>query len=706
VSGRGRLPRCAVILGAIAATALGAESVTSEHRGTVNVEDPYLWLEDIHGSRPMEWVKAQNARATAVLQADPDYQRDYEALLKVMDAADRIPYGDLDHQYVFNFWQDAQHPKGIWRRVGIADYRQAAPVWETLLDVDKLSAEEHENWVWKGAECAPALRRCLISLSRGGGDAVVVREFDPLARAFVADGFQLAEAKSAITYLDDNTVLFGTDFGAGSMTTSGYPRIVKQWTRGEPMASARTIYEGKVSDVGATGVVFRQPAGTIALVERDVGFFSAEFYALSPAGATRQLPVPLGADLKGAQGGELLFTLREDWTPPGGPRVAKGALIAYRLSGAGAGNPVTVLVTPDASGAIDEVAAGRDAVYASIYHDVTGSIHVFRPRAGHGRSESVLALPAGGSTHIVSTNSWGPEAYFRFESFTTPTTLYADTGSGPPEAIKSLPARFDASNLLTEQFFALSRDGTRIPYFVTRPKSPAGPAPTVLYGYGGFEVSETPSYSAAFGLLWLTRGGVFVVANIRGGGEYGPAWHQAALLQNRQRAYDDFQAVAEDLVRRGITTAKQLGIMGGSNGGLLVSANMVERPELFGAVVCQVPLIDMIRYTQIGAGASWEAEYGDPAKATDRAWILKYSPYQNVRKDRQYPPVLFVTATSDDRVTPVHARKMAALMEAQGHDVLFYENTDGGHAAAADHKQAAEMWALSFVYLKQRLFKR
>jgi prolyl oligopeptidase len=702
------MPLCAVILVSTAATVLGAESVTNEHRGT-DGGDPYLWLEDIHGARPMEWVKAQNARATAILQSDPDYQKDYDALLKVMDATDRIPYGDLDHQYVFNFWQDAQHPKGIWRRAGIADYRQAAPAWETLLDVDKLSAEEHENWVWKGAECAPSLGRCLISLSRGGGDAVVVREFDPVARVFVADGFRLAEAKSAITYLDENTVLFATDFGPGSMTTSGYPRIVKQWKRGEPMASARTIYEGKASDVGATGIVFRQPAGTIALVERDVSFFSAEFHVLSPDGATRQLPLPLGADLKGAQGGELIFTLRDDWVPPGGSRVAKGSLIAYRLPEAGKAppaNPVTVLATPDEHSAIDEVAAGRDAVYVSIYHDVTGSIHVFRPRAGDGWSEAVVALPAGGSTHIVSTNAWGPEAYFRFESFTTPTALYADAGSGPPEAIKSLPARFDASNLLTEQFFAVSRDGTRIPYFVTRPKSLAGPAPTVLYGYGGFEVSETPSYSATFGLLWLTRGGVFVVANIRGGGEYGPAWHQAALLQNRQRAYEDFQAVAQDIVRRGLTTARQLGIMGGSNGGLLVSANMVERPELFGAVVCQVPLTDMIRYTQIGAGASWEAEYGDPAKAPDRAWILKYSPYQNVRKDRQYPPVLFVTATSDDRVTPVHARKMAALMEAQGHDVLFYENTDGGHAAAADHKQAAEMWALSFVYLKQKLFTR
>jgi prolyl oligopeptidase len=685
--------------------AAGAENVRIKHPAAGDAVDPYLWLEDVHGAKPMEWVRAQNQKSMAVLEADPDYQKDYDAILKVMDATDRIPYGTLEHQYVFNFWQDAQHPKGVWRRTGTADYARAAPQWETLLDLDKLAADEHENWTWKGADCSPALKRCLVSLSRGGGDAVVVREFDPAARGFVADGFALKEAKLSITWLDEDAVLFGTDFGPGSMTTSGYPRVVKLWKRGEPMEKARTLYEGKDTDVAASGVVFHGPAARIALVQRDVSFFSSEFYLLAPDGTTQQVPVPLGADLKGAQGKHLIFTLRDDWTPPGGARIPKGSLLAWRVgtAGAPAGEAVAVLFTPDAHSSIDEVATGRDAVYASIYHDVTGSIRVFR-EGGTGKwSDTEVTLPAGGSTHIVATNAWGPEAQFRFESYIAPTTLYADAGDGRALAIKSLPARFDASGLSTQQFFATSKDGTRIPYFVTRAGSLTGPAPTVLYGYGGFEISLTPSYSANFGMLWLTRGGVYVVANIRGGGEYGPGWHQAALLQNRQKAYDDFQAVAQDIVRRGITTPKQLGIMGGSNGGLLVSANMVERPELFGAVVCQVPLIDMIRYTQIGAGASWAAEYGDPAKPADRAWILKYSPYQNVRSKTRYPPVFFVTATSDDRVTPVHARKMAARMEEQGHDVLFYENTDGGHAAAADHKQAAQLWALSFVYLKQKL---
>jgi prolyl oligopeptidase len=685
--------------------AAGADNLNTNHPAAADATDPYLWLEDIHGAKSMEWVQAQNARSKSVLEADPDYQKDYDSILKVMDATDRIPYGSLEHQYVFNFWQDAPHPKGVWRRTGIAEYARPAPEWEMLLDLDKLSADEHENWTWKGADCSPALKRCLVSLSRGGGDADVVREFDLAAKAFVADGFQLKEAKSAITWLDEDTVLFGTDFGPGSMTTSGYPRVVKLWKRGEPLDKARTLYEGKDSDVAASGTVFHGPMARIAVIQRDVSFFTSEYYLLAPDGSTHQIPVPLGADLKGAQGKNLIFTLRDDWTPPGGVPVPKGSLIAWRLeaSGSRAGDTVAVLFTPDAHSSIDEVSAGRDAVYASIYHDVTGSIHVFR-EGGNGKwSDTEVKLPVGGSTHIVAANDWGPEAQFRFESYLAPTTLYADAGDDKAVAIKSLPARFDASGLATQQFFATSKDGTQIPYFVTRATNLSGPAPTVLYGYGGFEISLTPSYSPNFGMLWLSRGGVFVVANIRGGGEYGPAWHQAALLQSRQKAYDDFQAVAQDIITRGITTAKQLGIMGGSNGGLLVSANMVERPELFGAVVCQVPLIDMIRYTQIGAGASWEAEYGDPAKPADRAWIMKYSPYQNVRAATHYPPVFFVTATSDDRVTPVHARKMAALMEAQGHDVLFHENTDGGHAAAADHKQAAQMWALSFVYLKQKL---
>ena len=671
--------------------------------------DPYLWLEDVHGTKPLAWVAEQDERTRAVLKADPRYQSDHDAVLKVLDAADRIPYGGFDHDYVFNFWQDATHPKGIWRRTAIADYARAAPDWETLLDLDKLAADEHENWVWMGADCAPSLKHCLLSLSRGGGDAVVVREFDLASKTFLTHGFVLPEAKSTATYLDDDRVLFATDFGKGTLTDSGYPRIVKAWDRGLGFEQARQLFEGAATDVAAQPVVFRGAQGPTALIVRAIDFFHTEYRYINRGGEVIKLPLPSGADVKGALGRNLILTLREDWHVDD-TGYGKGSLLSYTLepgTDRGAPDEVEVIAGPGQRSTIDEVAVGADAVYASVYDDVIGSIHVYRfnpnEQGYKAWSDRKLDLPPAGSTHIVSTNDWGPQAFFRFENFTTPTTLYADSGDGKPAPIKSLPARFDSSGLTTEQFFASSTDGVKIPYFVTRQKAATGPVPTVLYGYGGFEISQTPFYSANFGMLWLSHGGAFVVANIRGGGEYGPAWHQAALGANRQKAFDDFASIAADLVKRGITTPKQLGIMGGSNGGLLVSTVMTQHPDLLGAVVCQVPLIDMLRYTHIGAGASWIAEYGDPADTKARDWIAKYSPYQNVRAGAHYPPVLFVTATSDDRVTPVHARKMAAKMEAQGHDVLFYENTDGGHAAAADHKQAAEMWALSFVFLKQKL---
>lgn len=672
---------------------IGAFAVTPSDNA-----DPYAWLEDVHGAKPLAWAAEQNKKSLGLLKADPRYQKNYDSILEVLDAPDRIPSGSLRHGFVYNFWQDAKNPKGLWRRTSIADYANPAPKWDILLDVDALAKSEKENWVFEGAECAPKETRCLIRLSRGGGDAVVVREYDLKAKKLATDGFSLKEAKSDASYIDDNTVLFASDFGKGSLTNSGYARIVKLWTRGMPVASAKTIYEGKVEDVLVAPATFHTQEGDFALAIRAVSFFENEYYAVDAAkGTTKKLPLPLSADVKGMINGAWVATLRKDFASADGDQIAKGSLVLFRNDGS-----TQVLYTPEARASIESVAVGRDAIYAAITENVIGSVHAFR----HGPSGWVdrgVILPRGGAVDIVSVNDFGPEAMFSFQSYLTPPTVFFTNGEEQPHPIKSLPARFDASGLTTEQFEATSKDGTKIPYFVTRPKTLNGPAPTVLYGYGGFEVSLTPGYSANFGRQWLTRGGIYVVANIRGGGEFGPAWHEAAVKKNRQRAYDDFAAVAQDLIKRGLTTPKQLGVMGGSNGGLLVSTVMVQHPELFGAVVCQVPLIDMIAYMHIGAGASWEGEYGDPAKPDERAYILTYSPYQNVKKGVKYPPVFFVTATSDDRVTPVHARKMAARMEEQGHEVLFYENTDGGHSAAADHKQAAEMWGLSFVYLAEKL---
>ena len=655
--------------------------------------DPYAWLEDVHGAKPLAWVAEQNKKSLGALKADPRYQKNYDNILQVLDASDRIPYGSLDHGFVYNFWQDAKNPKGLWRRTSAGDYQAKAPHWELLLDVDALAKAEKENWVFAGSECSPGQTRCLIRLSRGGGDAVVIREYDLKARKLATDGFALPEAKSDATYLNDNVVLFST--AKDGATTSGYARIVKQWSRGETLASAKAIYAGEKSDVGVSAAVFHTREQDYAVIVRNVTFFETDYFAVEK-GAAKKLTLPRSADLKGMIDGALIATLRDDYNVDGG-NFHKGALVAFRE-----GTRPQTIFQPGPRQSVESVAAGRDKLYAAITDNVVGAVHVFTTN-GKGWSDKVLALPGKGSADIVSVNDFGPEAMFRFENYLTPSTLYFDKGGDAPQAIKSLPARFDASGLVTEQFQATSKDGTKIPYFVTRPKNLSGPAPTVLYGYGGFEISMTPSYSANFGRLWLSHGGIYVVANIRGGGEFGPAWHEAALKLNRQRAYDDFAAVATDIEKRGLTTPKQSGIMGGSNGGLLVSTVMTQIPDKLGAVVCQVPLIDMIAYTHIGAGASWVGEYGDPADAKMRDYILTYSPYQNVKKGVKYPPVFFVTATSDDRVTPVHARKMAARMEEQGHDVLFYENTDGGHAAAADHKQAAEMWALSFLYLAQKL---
>jgi prolyl oligopeptidase len=698
--------RLRIWAGLIVGVAMGLGLGTAMY-GAEGSDDPYLWLEDIRGAKALDWVKDQNAVSLKLLKNDPDYQKDYDAILAILDADDRIPIGQLHGDAVFNFWQDPAHVRGIWRRTDVASYETPSPQWETLLDVDRLVADEGKSWVFKAANCSPDLSRCLISLSPDGGDTVVLREFDPAAKRFIDDGFTLGEAKAEAAYIDANTILFSTDFGPGTLTQSGYPRIVKLWRRGEKLADATIVFEGKAQDVIASPAVFHSATGSTAIVSRAVSYFDTEYFALTQDGETVALPLPLSADVKAEFGGNLIATLRKDWTPEGQATIRQGALIAFPLKEFVATRKlprVSVLYMPGPRAAIDQVTAGRDAVYAAIFENVTGSVHAFRMNPAAGTwSNTRLDLPSGGSPHLASANDFGPEAYFSFQGFLTPTTLFAAKGLGAPAQIKSSPARFDAAPYTTVQYEATSRDGTKIPYFVVRAKNAAGPTPMLLYGYGGFEISQTPFYWSSAGRLWLGKGGAYAVANIRGGGEFGPAWHEAALKTNRQKAYDDFIAIAEDLVKRGLTTSQQLGIMGGSNGGLLVGAVAVERPDLFGAVVCQVPLLDMIRFPKLGAGASWVGEYGDPENAAERAAILKYSPYQNVKAGVKYPPIFFVTATSDDRVTPVHARKMAAKMEAQGHDVLFYENTEGGHAAAANHAEQAEMNALGYVYLAQKL---
>jgi len=666
--------------------------------------DPRLWLEDVAGEKPLAWVREHNAVAERELNGAA-HEALRARLQTILDAKERIPYASKHGDYLYNFWRDARHVRGIWRRTTLAEYRKEAPTWETVIDLDALATSENENWVWAGASCLePRGDRCLVSLSRGGGDAQVVREFDLKARAFVANGFALPEAKSSIAWIDQDTVFVGTDFGKDAMTTSGYPRIVKEWKRGQPLASARTVYEAGATDLSASAHRDLTPGYERAFVSRQIDFYTSELFLID-AGKLVKIDKPLDANAYAVRD-QMLVELRSDWTV-GGRTWPQGSLLAMDFDSFMRGERnFEALFTPSASTSLDGVAVTKNALLLTVLDKVKNRVVELR-RVDQTWQRRDVAAPGIGTLGVSPLDNIESDQYFlTVTDFLNPTTLYlGDVGSDQRERVKAMPAYFDSKPYTVAQYEAKSKDGTMVPYFVVmdRKAKMDGKNPTVLYGYGGFEVSLKPSYSGLIGNAWLNQGGVYVLANIRGGGEFGPRWHQAALKENRQKAYDDFIAVAQDLIARKVTSPRHLGIMGGSNGGLLVGATLVQRPDLFNAVVCQVPLLDMARYHKLLAGASWMGEYGDPDDPKQWEYISKYSPYQNVFKDKHYPRVLFTTSTRDDRVHPGHARKMAALMQEQGHDILYWENTEGGHGGAANNAQAARMWALTYSFLLKQL---
>lgn len=670
-------------------------------------DDPYLWLEEVDGARARAWVEGRNRVTESELEAQPRYAALSERLRAILDSNEKIPYARCHGGLLYNFWRDAVHARGIWRRTTLDEYRKAAPGWELLLDLDRLAREEGENWVWGGVTwLEPEGGRCLVSLSRGGGDAHVVREFDLTERRFLPDGFVLPEAKSDVAWIDRDTLFVGTDFGPGSLTDSGYPRIVKRWRRGTALAHAETVYEARQDDLSASAWVDATPGFERAFVQRQIGFYSSELLLLRDG---RLLKVPKPEDANAfAVRDQLVIELRSRWEV-GGTTYPQGALLAADFEAALSGATVfDTLFLPSPATSLDGLSVTRDALLLTVLDKVRNRIVELRRADGRWRARDV-ALPDMGALDTWAYDRIASDRYFlTVNGFTEPSTLYLmNAGADAREPLKSMPAFFDAEGLQVHQFEAQSKDGTRVPYFAVMHRDTRidGDNPTVLYGYGGFEVSLKPSYGAISGAAWLESGGVYVVANIRGGGEFGPGWHQAALKANRQRAFDDFIAVAEDLIARKITNARRLGIMGGSNGGLLVGAVLTQRPELFNAVVCQVPLLDMRRYHLLLAGASWMSEYGDPDDPAEWTAIARYSPYHQVRAGRRYPRVLLTTSTRDDRVHPGHARKMAARMLEQGHDVLYWENLEGGHAGAADNAQTARMWALTWTFLQHQLGK-
>jgi prolyl oligopeptidase len=670
-------------------------------------DDPYLWLEDVTGPDALDWARARNAETIAKLATGTRFEELRAEILQVLDADDRIPLVRRRGEYLYNFWQDAAHPRGLWRRTTLDQYRHSQPDWDVLLDVDALGEREGESWVWQGASVLRpgGHRLALVELSRGGADATVVREFDIAERRFVENGFTLPEAKTSVGWIDADQIYVGTDFGPGSLTSSGYPRIVRQWRRGTALDDAVTVYEGKAEDVAVTAYHDPTEGFERDFVTRSVDFYHSEYYLRADDGLVR-LPVPDDAGIN-VHRQWLVIWLRSPWTV-GGATYQDGTLLAARFEAFLAGDrELTVLFEPDSHTTPVSLvghAWTRDYLILNALRDVQSELTVLTPSATGPWQRA--ALDSGTRfTHVdvAATNPDDSDEYMLLSSgFTQPGTLLYGHVGAEPETIKRAPAFFDSAGIEVRQFFATSADGTSVPYFVVGPDDP-GTGPALLTGYGGFEISLTPSYNAVIGRGWLARGGTYVQANLRGGGEYGPRWHQSAIRENRHLVYEDFAAVAADLVDRGITTTDRLGIEGGSNGGLLMGVMLTRYPQLFGAVVAQVPLADMRRYHELLAGASWMAEYGDPREPADWEFIEPFSPYHNVSADGPYPPVLLLTSTRDDRVHPGHARKMVARLRETGHDVSYYENIEGGHGAAADNAQRAFNWALMLEFFWRKL---
>ncbi|MFN5614224.1 MAG: prolyl oligopeptidase family serine peptidase [Brevundimonas sp.] len=674
--------------------------------------DDHLALEEVQGAEAMAFVRASNARALAALTTDPRYETFRTEAEAILTSQDRLPSPSFLGDGVGNFWQDAANPKGVWRRTSLDSYATEAPAWEVLLDVDALARAESVDWVFKGANClAPDDRRCLVSLSEGGKDAVVVREFDTVTKAFVEGGFSLPEGKHRISWLDADTLLVATDFGSGTLTESGYPYIVKALGRGQALAQATEVYRGDAADggYGVNAVVLRDAAGAVeaVLFRRPLDTFRAETWQWLDGRAVR-LDLPQRVGIHGVLGGALVVTPEQDWTV-GGAAVEAGTLIAVGLAGlraGAAGASVQTLFDPGPRQSVEDVAVMRDHVLAVVADNVVGTLRRFSPTGGDAWAAETLEVPANSAIGLGDSARSSGRVFVTSQGFLTPPSLgLLPADATAPQPLKAATPKFDASTHVVEQYEATSADGTRVPYFVVMPRDLArdGQAPTILFGYGGFQVSFPPAYRPEMGKLWLENGGVFVQANIRGGGEFGPGWHQAALRGNRQRSFDDFIAVAEDLIARGITTPDHLGIYGRSNGGVLTSVAMTRRPDLFDAVVIESPLVDMLRYHLLPAGASWIGEYGDPRVSGDAAFIAEYSAYQRLAPGVDYPRAYITTNTLDDRVHPAHARKFAARLGAMGYDHLYFEDTAGGHSNDADPVANARRWARHYVYLAQQL---
>lgn len=676
--------------------------------------DPYLWLEEMNGARAMEWVKAENAKTMAVLEKDPRWETIYNAALTMAQAKDRLPYVSYLGGELYNFWQDSAHVRGIWRKTSLASYRSASPTWTTVLDLDSLARAEKANWVFHGSTCQqPAEKRCLLFLSDGGEDANTVREFDLASRSFVKDGFYLPKGKQSVTWTSQDTILVAREWNPGEVTSSGYAYIVKSLARGKRLASAVEIFRGDAKDGGygvSPSTIVDADGHRFSFITRPTSTFEAEHYLVRPKDVAR-LAVPAKANFVELTGGQVIVHLYEDWTN-GGKTIRGGSVAAFdgntALKAPNALAPVTIF-EPGPRESVAGISATKDKLLIGIYQNVKGKVLVATRGSNNSWTRTTLPLPDNVSTGVVSTDLETNDALISVTGFLTPSSIWlADAARGTASQMKTLAPRFDASSSVVEQMEATSKDGTKVPYFIVHPKTMAkdGSNPTIIYAYGGFNASMTPTYNQNAGKLWVEQGGVYVLANIRGGGEFGPAWHDAGLKTKRQVIYDDFAAVAQDLIAKNITSPRRLGIQGGSNGGLLMGVELTQHPELWNAVDIQVPLLDMLRFEQIQAGASWVGEYGSVSKPDERAFLASISPYHNLKPGVKYPTPLIWTTTKDDRVGPQHARKFAAKMAAMGLPYYFFEVIEGGHGSGANIAQQVHTTALEYTYFARQLMDR
>ncbi len=700
--------------GAILLLGMTAMAMTSTHAGaqtTAESPDNYQWLEDVSGDRSMAWVKAENERTAKVIESDPRFAELEQKALQALESPDRLPIPSLVQGAVYNTWQDAEHVRGILRRTTLADYLAPQPHWNTVLDYDALAKQDNESWVQQGIQCLyPGNTLCLVALSAGGEDAATLREFDLRTSKFVEGGFVLPKSKQDVAWVDQDTLLVARDWGAGTMTKSGYPFVVKLWKRGQPLDSAKEVYRGIEADVRVFPATLDDGDGHHAtILVRGLNFFENEVSLLTPNGPKR-LALPGKADVDGLLKGQVIVTLNQDWKPEGQDTgFVQGSIVSFDLESARK-DPLhlkpTLVFAPSAIEFAQEVSVTKNHLLLTTLENVQGRAYVCTRGPKGEWTRKKLGVPDNAAVSIVTTDTFDDQFFLSLTGFLTPSSyLLGDAATDTLKEVKTLPPQFDASRDVVEQLQAVSKDGTRVPYFVVHRKDIKydGANPTLMTAYGGFQISNTPRYSAVLGRLWLERGGVHVLANIRGGGEFGPAWHEAGLKTHRQRIYDDFAAVGQDLVTRKITSPRRLGIVGGSNGGLLMGVEMTQHPGMWNAIVIQIPLLDMLRYEQIAAGASWVGEYGSVSVPAERAFLASISPYNQLKSDQNYPEPLIFTTTKDDRVGPVHARKFAAKMEEFHKPFLYDEIIEGGHAAGADLKEQARTYAVMYTYLTRKL---